>query len=553
MAWQYHPILVVFALGGLISLVVAGYCWQYMRTRGQSYLVTSIGLLGFNNAIWSFAATLKTASTDLQLSLLFYKLEFLGFLPNTAVGIVLALAYVGKDRWFTRRTFALLSVVPTAFILLTLVNPGNVMIVDPKLIPAQGILAFEHEFPPLFTVYLAWLFGSVLAAILIIAWGLLTDRVPTTPALVGIVALLFPLIAGVLKTAGIYPPGGDGINISPAASAVGISVFAFAIIRYRVFELIPVGRDQAIEVMTDGYLLVGPNEMVLDLNPAAAELLVGDASADLRDRPVREVMPIPNERPEPNPIEFETGDRVVEVRRSEVTRQNQNAGEVFLLRDVTEHRQRERELERTNERLDQFASVVSHDLRNPLNVAKGNLVLARDEYDGERLATASNALERMETLIEDVLTLARQGDPISDPERIPLSSVVNDCWAVVDSHEATLTVESDLTLMADGDRLQQLLENLFRNAIEHGGTAVTIRVGALPDSGGFYIADDGSGIPEAEREDVFAYGYSTGESGTGFGLAIVKEIADAHGWNISVTESADQGARFEITGVESSE
>lgn len=136
MAWQFHPLLVLFALGGLVSLIVAGYCWRYMQKFGRSHLVTSIGLLGFYNAVWVFAAMLKTASTDLSLSLLFYKLEFLGVLPNTVVVLVVALVYVGNDRWLTRRTVTLLSLVPTAFIILTVVNPGDVMIVDPRLIPA---------------------------------------------------------------------------------------------------------------------------------------------------------------------------------------------------------------------------------------------------------------------------------------------------------------------------------------------------------------------------------------------------------------------------------
>jgi signal transduction histidine kinase len=498
-------------------------------------------------------ATVKTASANLQTSLLFYKLEFFGVLPNTAVAMVMALAYVGKDRWLTRRTFALLSVVPIAFILLTLVNPSSVMIVDPKLVPAQGILAFEHEFPPLFNIYLAWLYVAVLVAILILAWGVTTDRVPTVPALVGIVVLLLPLVVAVLKTSGIYPPGGDGINVSPAASAVGISVFAFAIIRSQVVELVPVGRDRAIEVMADGYLFIGPNETVLDSNPAARELLLGDASAGLRGSSVSEVVPVYDGLAETKSVDLEIAGRTVEVRRSDVTRQEQKSGDVLLLQDVTEQRQQRRELERRNEQLGQFASVISHDLRNPLTVAKGNLSLEREKNDSEQLAKVDHALERMEILIHDVLTLARQGQPISDPEHTTLSSVVNDCWEVIDSHDATLTVESDLTLMADSDRLQQLLENLFRNAIEHGSNDVTIRVGALPETDGFYIADDGPGIPNDEREDIFESGYSTAESGTGFGLSIVKEIADAHGWSISVTDSTDQGARFEISGVESTE
>ena len=550
MAWQFHPLLVLFAVGGLVSLVVAGYCWRYMQKFGRSHLVASIGLLGFNNAVWVFSALLKTSSTDLSLSLLFYKLEFLGVLPNTVVALVVALVYVGKDQWLTRRTVTLLSLVPTAFILLVWVNPGDVMIVDPKLIPAQGIMAFEHEFPPLFVVYLAWVYGAVLVAILILAWGMIADRVPAIPALVAIAALLVSWVTTVLKTAGIYPPGGTGINVTPAASTIGISILAFAIIRYQVFELIPVGRDQAVEVMPEGYLFVGPNGTILDANPAAAELLVGHASAELQNRSVDEVVSVYDDLTEANPIDLEAEDQTAELRHWDVTRQNQDAGEVLLLTDVTENRMREQKLERTNERLDQFASVITHDLRNPLNVVKGSLTLAREDHDNEHLAKASNALERMERLIDDVLTLARQGQLISEPERITLSSVTNRCWEVVDSHDATLTVESDISFLADSERLQQLLENLFRNAIEHGGSDVSIRVGVLDDGSGFYISDNGTGIPEDKRGEVFESGYSTAQDGTGFGLAIVKEIADAHEWSIHVTGSVEGGARFEITGVE---
>lgn len=553
MAWQFHPLLVLFALGGLVSIAVTVYCWRYMQRFGRSHLVTSIGLLGFNNAVWVFSAMLKTASTDLSLSLLFYKLEFLGVLPNTIVALVVALVYVGKGRWLTRRTVTLLSLIPMAFIILILVNPGGVMVVDPRLIPAQGIMAFEHEFSPLFIVYLAWAYGAVLVAILVLAWGIVGDRVPATPALVAIAALLVPWITTVLKTAGIYPPDGTGVNVTPAASSIGMSVLAFAIIRYQVFELIPVGRDRAVEVMPDGYLFVGPNETILDANPAATELLVGHADAELRNRPVDEVVPVYEDLVDTNPIDLETEGRAVEVRHSKVARQNQTAGDVLLLRDVTENRRREQRLESTNERLDEFASVVTHDLRNPLNVVKGNLEFAREDHDDEYLAKASNALERMETLIEDVLALARQGQLISETEQITLSSIANQCWVVVDSHDAGLTVESDMMFQADGERIQQLLENLFRNAIKHGGSDVTIRVGALENESGFYVSDNGTGIPENERDNVFETGYSTAENGTGFGLAIVKEIVEAHEWDIRVREGPGGGARFEITGVESAD
>ncbi|MFT4881065.1 MAG: signal transduction histidine kinase, partial [Salinirussus sp.] len=116
---------------------------------------------------------------------------------------------------------------------------------------------------------------------------------------------------------------------------------------------------------------------------------------------------------------------------------------------------------------------------------------------------------------------------------------------------AELNTEAKRRIRANGNSLQQLFENLYRNAVEHGGDNVTVQVGAM--DGGFYVADTGPGIPESEREAVFEAGYSTSERGTGFGLRIVKQIVDGHGWNVAVTESEQGGARFEITGVDAAE
>ncbi|WP_199268265.1 PAS domain S-box protein [Halorhabdus sp. CUG00001] len=214
--------------------------------------------------------------------------------------------------------------------------------------------------------------------------------------------------------------------------------------------------------------------------------------------------------------------------------------------DRLEH---EQQLERHNERLDQFASVVSHDLRNPLQVAQGRLDLAREECDSTHLDAVAQAHERVETLIDNLLTLAQTDSQINAPTAVTLADVLDSSWQAVEATEATLTSEIDKTIQADPNRLQQLLENLFRNAVEHGDEDVTIRIGPLPE--GFYVEDDGPGIPEGEREDIWEDGYSGTEEGTGFGLAIVEQIVEGHGWNIRLTDGSDGGARFEITGVES--
>lgn len=219
------------------------------------------------------------------------------------------------------------------------------------------------------------------------------------------------------------------------------------------------------------------------------------------------------------------------------------------IKNITERKRRERELKRQNERLDAFTSVVSHDLRNPLNVAQGYIEILEEDIDRDELALVDNALDRMESLISELLALAKSGDHISDTEPISLAEIAQDTWETVDTASATLQVtEMVPKLVAARSRLRQLLANLFRNAIQHGGENVTVTVGGTDD--GFFVEDDGEGIPAEERGDVFNAGFTTNSDGTGFGLNIVDQIATAHDWDIEVTEGAQGGARFEITGVE---
>ncbi|RNJ26334.1 PAS domain S-box protein [Halosegnis longus] len=211
------------------------------------------------------------------------------------------------------------------------------------------------------------------------------------------------------------------------------------------------------------------------------------------------------------------------------------------VQDITEHKQREAQLE-------QFASIVSHDLRNPLNVAEGRLELARQECDSEHLPRVAQAHERMSDLIADLLDLARGDGRVGVIERIDLGALAGECWDAVETGDATLVNDAESHFHADRSQLKQLLENLIRNAIEHGGDDVTITIGDQP--GGFYVADDGPGIPPEDREQVFEPGYSTSTDGTGFGLSIIRQITEAHGWTVNIDTSADGGVRFEVTGVE---
>ena len=212
-------------------------------------------------------------------------------------------------------------------------------------------------------------------------------------------------------------------------------------------------------------------------------------------------------------------------------------------------RQRERELERERNRLDTFTSTVTHDLRNPLTVARGRLDLLAADDDSEHIDPIDRSLTRMEQLIDELTELARAGRTVGETAVVNVDDVAHESWEMTETRGAVLRCEIDATIEADRTRLAALFENLFHNAVDHG-EADTVTVGALPDERGFFVSDDGSGLSDDDGDRIFARGYSTRPRGTGYGLSIVREIVEAHGWEITATHGDTGGARFEIRGVE---
>ncbi|MDY7081989.1 MAG: HAMP domain-containing sensor histidine kinase, partial [Halobacteria archaeon] len=178
---------------------------------------------------------------------------------------------------------------------------------------------------------------------------------------------------------------------------------------------------------------------------------------------------------------------------------------------------------------------------------QGYTEIAEETGEPEHFDEIRDACDRMDNMISDVLTLARDGQSVDETESLELDSVTEEAWGNVDTADAELENEARAIVEGDERRLLRLLENLFRNSVEHNDDTVTVRVGVFED--GFYVEDDGEGIPEDKMEYVLEQGYTTSDEGTGLGLSIVKGIVEAHDWELSVGESDEGGARFEIKNV----
>ena len=384
-------------------------------------------------------------------------------------------------------------------------------------------------------------------------------RRPSTAVFVIAVGLVVALVPFVLSRAGVLLVGTyDHTSLGVLIVAVS---FAYATVRLELVDVVPVARDEAITALADPYLAVEPGGRLVDYNVAAGRLF--GLSEEEVGRELAVVAPELNA--ELSAVATDGGETEVAVPSGDGVRQfdlsvsrGPRGSEQFLLREITGRKERERRLRRQNERLERFAGILSHDLRNPLNVAQGHLELAAETGERERFDVVRRQHDRMEAMIDDLLGLARAGRTVEDSEPVGLREVVVQAWehSALDDCDLECVVSEEVVVRADRSRLLHVFENLFRNADNHNSEPVVVRVGTFIDPGGdgrrrgIFVADDGVGIPADDRSAVFDHGYTSSEDGTGLGLSIVRTVVEAHGWEIQVTEGQAGGARFEITGVE---
>ncbi|WP_424017434.1 histidine kinase N-terminal 7TM domain-containing protein [Halorientalis pallida] len=586
MTWHVSGLTAPLAVSGVLGLVVAAAIWRERPKAGSTWL----SLAAVAVAAWAFGQVVVVSSGSQSVRLLGSGLTVAAMVFVPPLWLLFSLAYTGHGDRVSTPVLVVLLGEPT--ILSALALSGS------PLMFAEGTLAAGAQGATLFVKY-----GPVLVAQHAYGYALLfvgefllyrmflgSRNVFRKRTFFLLALIVFLHACQFLSVAGLSPTPYQ--TLTPLGFLLFGALSLLALVSYRGFEflplqrllrlfsrhsknLTPIARERAIEEMATGFMVIDHAGRIVDINPMGKRILAREDERVV-GKEVSAVIP-PEIFVDGTPAFFDVesdenaGDPSgrysgiwVETPAGEqrcfdvlVTSLGDDAGSgsVALIHDVTDRERRKRklreqnvELKRQNEQLDNFAGIVSHDLRNPLTVADGHLELIDRETDSDHVDPARAALDRMRQIIDDVLTLARSGQSVSDTERVDLAAVATEAWETVDTRDATLTVDVDVTVEGDPSRLRQLFENLFRNSVEHGGPDVTVTVGTLDGDGGFYVADDGPGIPPARRTEVFDEGFSTDEDGTGFGLAIIETIVEAHGWEITVTESETGGARFEITG-----
>ncbi len=545
-------------IGGLLAVSLLA---KYDRRQPAFTFGLFLFIIGF----WaSTYVGYLVADTEAWL-LFFIQLSYLSVVTAPIVWLVFALQYTDREAWLSRRRIALLAIVPAG--VLTLVwtaQHHTYFYTEMFVLTVDGVALLETPPAVGHRINVIYSYGLLLVGTgLIVGETVTKNRLYRRQSLVLLACLSAPWLANGLFHLGYQPiPTAD---LTPVVFVIIGIPLAVIVQRAELAGFVPVAHERVFHTLEDPVFVVSDSNRILDANRAARRIVAADDP--LEGRTITAVLPetlLADGDLHPAldeamecviAVDGTPRQYIARVRGTDPALEDPR-GSIISLTDITRQKRQQESLEVKNEQLERLASVVSHDLSTPLATGESLLHLIRADLDPsdseihQSVSDLETVHRRLRAFAEGLPALARESTDVETPTDCDLETVARAAWEVVDTGDLQLAVESTETLQADASRLQQAFENLFQNCVDHavhsserGATIVSI--GSLSSVSGFYIEDDGPGIPASRREDLLDFGVSTG-SGSGYGLAIVRTIVEAHGWSLSVTDGLDGGARFEI-------
>ena len=365
----------------------------------------------------------------------------------------------------------------------------------------------------------------------------------------------------------------ETLNVE-STDEIGILTTTFndmASVLHKTLEAVENGRNKLDTLflhMTDGVVAYDGNGALIHCNPAAAALL-GRKSEDCRYSELFETMcpfahVVSLQRSDFVESELAVGDRSVEVCLAPFS-DEQRGGVLVVLHDVTEHR-------KTEERRKEFVANVSHELRTPLTNVRSYAETIREageelsrETENDCLDVVISETDRMTNIVRDLLTLSRldSGRSEMNMARFPFGAAIDAVLRSIElearrhHHELTRSYPDSLPIIVgDRGRLEQVMLNVLGNAVKYtpdgGHIHVTAGESSTGDKVWMEVADDGIGIPEADRSRIFERFYrvdkarSRESGGTGLGLSIATEIVQRHNGTLSLVDREGPGTTVRL-------
>jgi PAS domain S-box-containing protein len=583
---QFTPYALITFAATLVSAWLAYTIWSRRPGVGViPYIVLALG-----TTIWSLFGGIELLLTDAVVISMVVPLTYIGITVAPAAWLMFTLQYVGHDKWITRNRLLIFVIEPILVQVLIVTNSFHKLFWTAReLTVIDGYVAVDYSYGPAFWVHAFYSYALLLiGTILLIRAFIRSPQLYRGQIIYLMVASLAPWVANIVYLTGISPFP-QYLDLTPISFVITVGATAWSLYRFRLMDIVPVGRETIIDNMEDAILILDSRNRVVDINRSALQIL--DKTSDkVIGHPAEEVLAeeknlleqlgrMPESKTDLT-LELAHSTRSYSLRVTPLrNRQNEISGKIVTLHDVTTLQETNRQLRIATENAEeatrlksQFLATMSHELRTPLNAIIGYTELQLLGMAGELNDTQYDYQERVLAnsnhllgLINDILDLSKieagRMDVVKKPFalRTWLDEVVgeNAILAQEKGLEFKCSVATDMPdlLLGDAVRLRQIVVNLISNAVKftkEGSVNLSIRPEA-EESWSIVVQDTGIGIPSHKQETIFMEFHQLDNSatreygGTGLGLAIARRLVTAMGGTIRVSSTLGEGSTFTVT------
>jgi PAS domain S-box-containing protein len=568
MTWQITSLASTFFLSAALILGVAFVAFRHINMRGAQYFI----FLVLSVEVWALFTGLEHAVVEPGGKILFGKFEYLGIATVGPTWLMFALSYNLKEKWLTRRNIILLFLIPVITVMIAFTNELHGLL-WPKITPSSNIpganLIYEHG--PAFWLMFTFDYLTLAAGTFIIIDHALRARDVYRWQMLGLVAsAIIPWVGNLIYVLRLSPI--PGLDLTPLGFTLSAIITSFSIFYLGLFDLVPIARDQLVERLMDGVLVLDTNNRVADINPRARELMGLGRERIIGQTVGRFLEPWPDllgqfRDVKSAQVEVHINNNTVsdiELRISPLTDEQGNLiGRLFIAQDISTRKN----LEKLR---DDLIRAMVHDLRNPLGSVMLSMDLLKTELTPvlteEQLITfqtGEQSVQKILKLVNSILDINRleSGEMPLNREQISLQKIVTEAFKtqMLIATNKGIVLEKKIpfglpAVMIDAELMPRVFQNLIDNAVKfspnQGGV---VEIGAKNNPNGreiiISITDNGPGIQGNVKNRLFEK-FSTGNvkgSGSGLGLAFCRLVVEAHGGRIWLDDEAKTGTTISLS------
>lgn len=578
----------IAALGGYLAL----YSWHRRIAPGaKAYAVFMAAM-----ACYMVCLVLEFVAGDLATKILWSKMEYISAAIVPLIWLGFSLQFTERGGWLSRPKLAILSLIPSITLALVWTNEyhGLIWNVIPPEVGVPFRIMLVAVYGSWFWVF--WAYNSIIilaGSAILIADAVASKRHQRGQIAALVLGAIIPWLSILAFIFRLNPS--NEVSIAHFAYVPAGLLIAWALFNYRAFDALPTAYDALTRGMADGIMIVNPQGAITNVNPASEgilkrpmQALIGKQAASVLPKwldagehelnvTAKYFVDAPDQGQDTPPAQkyYEMGISRI------VNKKEKHVGWLVLIHDITNLKQREEHLQTHSTELEamvdktqrllkekerlaaigETASIVGHDLRNPLQSIANTIFLMNDtlkempESEFKRaMASHSERFSKnvfyMEKIVSDLQDFSRNLEP--SLVEVGLSQVIDDAAAsiIVPSNIAmTKRVPADLRIKADPLLMRRMLVNLFSNAIQAMPDGGTLHVSAASEGETVKIAviDNGVGMSEEVLSRIFRPLFTTKAKGMGMGLAVIKRIVEAHNGTINVQSRPGEGTTVTIS------